>query len=496
MQKTVYILILLFLVISCQPKVSETPPVPEMRGVWITNVDSEVLFSKEGIVEAMDYLADRGFNLIFPVVWNKGYTLYPSQVMADYFGEEYRIDPLFAQQGRDPLAELITEAHRRGMEVMPWYEFGFASSFQENGGHLIRMKPHWAARDSSGALLTKNGFEWMNAIHPEVQDFMLALIKEMMETYDIDGIQGDDRLPAMPSEGGYDDFTRQLFIDETGKTPPLYSRETEWLQWKSDKLSDFGGRLYEMVKSYDPELIVSLSPSVYPWSKEEYLQDFPEWIRRRQVDILHPQAYRYEIERYKSTANEVALYSGLVPMEDGSYYVDIGETLISPGILIKSGPNYNGPAYVLEALRHHREVGFHGEIYFFYEGLHHANEYLADSLHARYYQQPVPLPYRDVPRRFETTELEPGSRDTYVIPEAGSYDIYIYMGFENRYEGPASVLLQVNGESRRIGHLVFRTEGGWNKVGTSQFNLNDRVRVSEIGGPTAQSVMLLINRKK
>lgn len=478
---------------ACSPS-APIEEVREMRGIWITNVDSEVLFEKEAIVEAMDYLADRGFNLIFPVVWNKGYTLFPSQVMVDYFGEEYQIDPLFAAQGRDPLKELIVEAHRRGMEVMPWFEFGFSSSFEQNGGHLLRMRPHWAARDSSGALLKKNGFEWMNAINPEVQDFMLALIRETIENYDIDGIQGDDRLPAMPSEGGYDDYTLQLFIDETGKTPPMYSREPEWLQWKADKLSDFGGRLHDLIKSYDENLIVSLSPSVYEWSKNEYLQDYPEWIRRQQVDILHPQAYRYEIERYKTTADDVALYSGLIPMEDGSYYVDIGKTLISPGILIKAGPRYNGPEYVLEALKHHREVGFHGEIYFFYEGLHHANQYLADSLHKYYYNVPASLPYRENAHRFPGIQTFAGER-ALRLPQTADYTVLVKLADGERYEGPASILLDVNGKELRVSNVNFSGTAGWNIIGRTSIKDSDRVRVHEIGGVIASDVMFLVNRQ-
>lgn len=389
---------------ACVQPEQAPEPVREMRGVWITNVDSDVLFDSTSIVEAMDYLADRGFNLVFPVVWNKGYTLYPSEVMVEYFGEEYRIDPLFAQQGRDPLAELIKAAHDRGMEVMPWFEFGFSSSYQDNGGHILARYPDWAAKDINGGLLTKNGFEWMNGINPEVQDFMLALINETIQNYNVDGVQGDDRLPAMPSEGGYDEYTKALYMSETGLEVPSDPREPAFLQWKADKLSDFGGRLYEMVKLHDPELIVSLSPSVYPWSKNEYLQDYPEWIRRKQVDILHPQAYRYEIERYKSTVEEVALYSGLIPDSTGGRYVDTGNVFIAPGVLIKAGPRYNGPDYVLEALKVHRELGLHGEIFFFYEGLHHANEFLADSLYKYYYNVPAVLPWRDTPKYTRTVE--------------------------------------------------------------------------------------------
>ena len=39
-------------------------------------------------------------------------------------------------------------------------------------------------------------------------------ILEVVKNYDIDGIQGDDRLPAMPAEGGYDAYTRNAYQKE------------------------------------------------------------------------------------------------------------------------------------------------------------------------------------------------------------------------------------------------------------------------------------------
>lgn len=387
-------------VVSCQ-KSSHIAPFTshEIRGVWITNIDSDVMFSREATAEAMQYLADRGFNVVFPVVWNEGYTLYPSEVMARTFGEAYRIDTVFANQGRDPLAELMIEAHKHGMEVIPWFEFGFSSSYNTNGGHILAQKPEWAAKDRDGNLLKKNNFEWMNPNHPQVQQLMLDLVEEVIRIYDVDGIQGDDRLPANPSEGGYDALTRAMYKDQTGNDVPDDPREPAFLQWKANQLSDFGGRLYTLVKSYDPELIVSLSPSPYPWSLEEYLQDSPEWIRRGQVDILHPQAYRYEIDRYKSTADEVALHGGLTDSSNTT-------TRIAPGILIKSGMKFNGPAYVKEAMLHNRSLGMHGEVFFFYEGLREQNQQLGDSLKAWFYQEPAGLPYRTgEPRRFRGIEV-------------------------------------------------------------------------------------------
>jgi uncharacterized lipoprotein YddW (UPF0748 family) len=447
---------LIGLMVACSQSTIHKPPTTnEIRGVWITNIDSEVMFSPEALREGMAYLADRGFNVVFPVVWNEGYTLYPSEVMARSFGEAYRIDTVFAQAGWDPLAQLIIEAHKHGMEVMPWFEFGFSSSYNAGGGHILAQKPDWAAKDRDGRLLKKNGFEWMNPNHPDVQQLMLDLIEEVIRLYDIDGIQGDDRLPANPSEGGYDDLTRRLYREETGLDVPDDPRETRFLRWKSDKLSDFGGRLYRLVKDLDPELIVSLSPSVYPWSKDEYLQDYPEWIRRRQVDILHPQVYRYEIDRYKQTADDVALYSGLT---DGSNTT----TLVAPGILIKSGRNYNGPAYVREAMAHNRSLGMHGDVFFFYEGLREENQNLGDTLKATFYAEPAGLPYRKgEPRRFAALEL---SDETLRAPQTGRYGVY-------------------------------RIENGFTvRTGTLDLKRGDRINPTNHGATPASPIWIIIDR--
>src|SRR4028118_1243539 len=96
-----------------------------IRGVWIPSTDCKVLTSQQQIAEAMKFLADTGFNTVFPVVWNRGFTAYPSQIMREQFGAE--IDARY--QSRDPLAELIVEANRVGLKVIPWFEYGFVSSY-------------------------------------------------------------------------------------------------------------------------------------------------------------------------------------------------------------------------------------------------------------------------------------------------------------------------------------------------------------------------------
>jgi uncharacterized lipoprotein YddW (UPF0748 family) len=357
-------------------------PQPELRGVWLTNVDSNVLDRRSAIDSAMAFLAEHHFNAVFPVVWNDGYTLYPSAVADSVYGE--RIDPAYA--GRDPLADVVDAAHAHGLAVIPWFEFGFASGYgPPNPGPILEARPSWAARDTSGAVLTKNGFRWLNPYRPDVRDFLAALVLEVARSYDVDGIQGDDRLPAHPVEGGYSEATRTLYAQQhDGRIPPA-PRDSAFKRWRADVLNAFAGRIHREVKAVDSTLQVSWAPSVYPWSYDEYLQDWPAWVREGHADLVHPQVYRRDSARYRQTLERQRPDSiGLSPNAQPRLY---------PGVLIKVGEYRISSEHLLHAVRANRAEGYAGEVLFFYEGLREANDLLADTLRATVYRDRVPLPF-------------------------------------------------------------------------------------------------------
>lgn len=377
------------------PYLAQTEFVEEVRGVWITNVASNVLYNKDEIARAMDYLAANGINVVFPVVWNKSETQYRSQIMKDQFGIE--IERAFETQGRDPLAELIVEAHRNGMEVIPWFEYGFAAAFGDpTGGRLVQANPHWASRDINGNIAERNGFYWLNAVHPEVQDFMNSLIHEVIDNYDVDGIQGDDRLPAMSSNAGYDDFTVELYQSEhDGANPPSFNTN-EWLLWRADKLTNYLGRLYRSVKEKDENLIVSMSPSVFRFSLENYLQDSPRWLDSMYVDMIHDQMYRYDVPAY---LNILQAAVGPDVASVGGYVKPIHRNKLFPGIIVRAGNRFVTPTQVRQKIAYNRQYGINGEVFFFYEGMGAANNYLADTLRTYFYDKPAILPFREGLRR-------------------------------------------------------------------------------------------------
>lgn len=350
----------------------------EIRGVWLTTTDSQVLRSQHNIAEAMDFLATTGFNVVFPVVWNKSATLYPSPTMRQTFGRE--IDPLSV--GRDPLAEIVKEARQVGLKIIPWFEYGFASSYNLNGGLLLQQKPEWAARDSQGNLLKKNGFEWLNALDPEVQAFLMNLVLEVVNNYDVDGIQGDDRFPALPSEGGYDAYTIGRYQQEFHRQPPQNPKDKQWLQWRADILTEFWARLYQQVKAVNPNLLVSVAPNIHDWAFQEYLQDSPTWLNRGIVDMIHPQIYRRDFSSYRAIADKLVK----------EQFTDATLPKLAPGILLKLGSYCISPEYLVQIIEYNRRLGIPGEVCFFYEGLRENNHALAKVLRNHPYAQSASFP--------------------------------------------------------------------------------------------------------
>jgi len=328
-----------------------------IRGVWVSDIASDVFDSEANIKECVRICHEIGINTIFPVVYNDAKTKYKSQVMQEYLGSE--IDPKYA--GRDPLAEMIKAAQEYNIEVVAWFEYGFASVYANNsGGALLAKYPHWASRDKNGNITEKNKFYWLDAYNPEVQLFLRKMIMEVVENYpDLAGVQGDDRLPALPSNGGYNKEVLEWYISETGQSVPTDDLDPKWLQWRADKLSDFGEYIFNHVKSVSPQSMVSWSPSPFNWSLQNYLQDWPEWLKRDIADYIHPQLYRYTFDAYKIALDQNWGYLSSFREK---------ELIFSPGVLLGIGSgDLITPKILEDILAYNRSKGIMGETYFYYE---------------------------------------------------------------------------------------------------------------------------------
>ncbi|EKQ71013.1 hypothetical protein OsccyDRAFT_1325 [Leptolyngbyaceae cyanobacterium JSC-12] len=340
-------------------------PTQEIRGAWMTNIDSFVLFNPRMLREAMRDLARLKFNTVYPVVWNWGYTVYPSSVARRVIG--YSIDPRYpGLQDRDPLAEVVQLGREKGIAVIPWFEFGFMAPADSE---LATKYPDWFTQRQDGSKIWMQGEYqrvWLNPFKPEVQQFVLALVDEIVSKYNVDGIQFDDHL-GLGVEFGYDPYTVALYKKEHGgKEPPKDPRDPAWVKWRADKITEFMGRIHRTVKARRRSAIVALSPNSQKFAYENYLQDWHTWRQRGFVEELILQVYRSDLQSFENELMQPEI-------QEAKLHIPVGVGVLTG---LKNKPV--SMSLVQQKIQIARDRGFAGVSFFFYETMWNLSNESAD----------------------------------------------------------------------------------------------------------------------
>jgi len=272
-------------------------PPTEVRGVWIaSHHHCAVWQSREALARALDRLVALGWNTLFPAVWNRGFSAWPSAVM-----ERHGLppqDPFFANAGVDPLWWLVDLARERRLTVIPWLEYGFAAEPVGMPGPLLAARPEWAARDRLGQVVTHGGLRWLNALDPAVGEFLAALLLEVVERYGVDGVQGDDHI-AVPCAGSHDPVTLSRYRRCTGRAPDAMLEPLAWNRFRARTLSRWVRQTGKRLHTLRPGLRWCLSPAPWPTGLRQLMQDSASWLGQGGVDLLIPQLYRPTVPAYR-----------------------------------------------------------------------------------------------------------------------------------------------------------------------------------------------------
>jgi len=370
---------LTLLLLRSPPKVainSSTPSVStELRGVWLTNVASPVLFMPWRVNRALHQLSELNFNTVYPVVWNRGHTFYPSAVAERVMGRAQDQVLEIVRMGQDVLAEIVKQGHKQKLRVIPWFEYGFMTP---PNSELARRHPDWLTirRDRTKTFKEvpdeQDGLKeapkfirqglfnkqvWLNPLHPEVQKFILNMIVEVVTQYDVAGVQLDDHF-GLPVELGYDPFTVKLYQKEhQGKRPPDNPWDSEWMRWRADKITDFMAQIFEAVKAVKPNAIVSLSPSPQGFAYRAYLQDWQTWVQQGLVEELILQVYQDDLNSFVTELSHPA--------------IQMARRQIPVGVGILTG-TWKRPINIAQIQRQVKAVrdrGFDGVSFFYWESL-------------------------------------------------------------------------------------------------------------------------------
>ena len=368
-----------------QPITSNTSAATEVRGVWLTNVASGVLFMPGGISRAIKQLATLNFNTLYPVVWNRGHTFYPSDLANQVMGKKQEPLLTLTHPGNDVLEQFVKQGHDHGLRIIPWFEYGLIVPAKST---IATNHPDWltytlpVSKNLSSAQLTEDLIQgnqslhnyfpqaikflrrkseiqhlWLNPFHPQVQEFITDLIVEVVTNYDVDGIQLDDHF-GMPVAMGYDPFTVKLYQQEhQGRTPPNNPRNAEWMRWRADKISYFMAKIFQAVKAEKPDIVVSLSPNPQKFSYQNYLQDWLTWVQWGLVDELVLQVYRNDLGSFTRELSDPA-----VQFARSRIPVSIG---ISTGTMV----NPMDMELIQQQVTSAREGNFSGVSFFYWESL-------------------------------------------------------------------------------------------------------------------------------
>jgi uncharacterized lipoprotein YddW (UPF0748 family) len=284
---------------------AENPPPlkREFRGVWVATVANIDWPSKPGLPaekqkEELIAILDKAVKLHLNAV------VFQVRPMADALYEsklepwsEFLTGTMGKSPGYDPLAFAVQEAHARGLELHAWFNPYRARTPTAKSpapdNHITKRRPDLAK--------SYGRHYWMNPTHPDVQDHSMAVILDVVQRYDVDGVHIDDYFYPYKEkdEAGKiipfpDDDTWQTYQEAGGKL----KRD----DWRRDAVNKFIERMYKDVKHAKPWVKVGVSPfgiwrpgnppgiaGFDPYG--ELYADAKLWFNEGWVDYYSPQLY-------------------------------------------------------------------------------------------------------------------------------------------------------------------------------------------------------------
>jgi len=380
---------LLFIILSSQIFSQYIYPKRETRGVWIATVadidwpsDKNAPPKKqmEELTAMLDKLETAGINSLFFQVRTECDALYQSKYEPwSYWltGEQGKApDPYY-----DPLAFIISESHKRGMELHAWFNPYRAAKtngeYEIAATHISQIHPEW--------ILNFKTFKILNPGIPAVTHYIARVISDVVRRYDVDGIHFDDYFyPYSPKITKQDAST---FAKYKGKF-------TNIDDWRRNNINKMVEEVYDSIKAIKPYVKFGISP--FGIVENKYARtsgmdsysvlycDPMAWLKNKTVDYILPQLY-WEI------GSKAADYASLLPW----WALSAGERQVYVGIYSTkmAAPSYKGLPNELERqIRLSRQmIKTYGTVFYSAKSIAGNYSHFADSLKL-YYKYPTLQP--------------------------------------------------------------------------------------------------------
>ncbi len=249
---------------------------------------------RDRIAHDLQRLSAAGFNTVFVSAYSHGRALYPSQTVAQ--------DPAFsAVDGFDPLQAALEEGKQAGLSVHAWVDAFDAGQAASDGTlpPLLLEHPDWAAmarddRTPAAAAASQGGRCFLSPAHPEVQEFIMDVVRELVTSYALDGVHLDSVCYPEGKDAPYDFNPRvlELAAADLGFAPRSIglniARWNGWFDWRCRNLDAFVGGLVSMIREVSPGTLISASVYPYPDSVLLRMQDWSKWTAPGWLDFVVP----------------------------------------------------------------------------------------------------------------------------------------------------------------------------------------------------------------
>jgi uncharacterized lipoprotein YddW (UPF0748 family) len=374
-------------------------PQSEFRGVWIAtvvNIDwpppkATTEEQKASFIKMLDLHKRNGMNAIIMQVRPAGDAFFPSPY-------EPWSEWLTGVQGQaptpfyDPLAFMIEETHKRGMEFHAWLnpyraEFRIGkSSIAAN--HLLKKRPDW--------FLAYGNTRYFDPANKEVQKFVVDVIRDIVRRYDVDAVHLDDYFYPYP-------VGSTPFPDDSAyKASATRLSKADWRRANVDSIIK---NINIAIKQTKPYVKFGISPfSVWRNASVDNLgsdskagvsnfddlyADVLLWLRKGWIDYVTPQLYRPigdALIDYQKLADWWAANSF-------GRHVYIGIGIYRASETSASSNAFKNPSELPNQIKISRNIpGVQGCIYFSGKNFERNPNGWNDSLQNNYYRVPAKVP--------------------------------------------------------------------------------------------------------
>jgi uncharacterized lipoprotein YddW (UPF0748 family) len=275
---------------------------PEFRGVWIASVDNIDWPSKKGLpvdvqkaefVRILNLHQQNGMNAVVVQIRPATDAFYPSPY-------EPWSEWLSGVQGKppapyyDPLQFMITETHKRNMQFHAWcnpyradFKIGTASIAPS---HITRIHPEW--------FLDYGGKKYFDPGNQEAQSFVVDVIRDIVERYQVDAIHFDDYFYPYRIAG-------QEFPDSV--TYRRYGSNLKKDDWRRSNVDSIIVKLYRTIRSTRAAVQFGISPfgvwrnaekdpdgsntKAGQTNYDDLYADILLWLKKGWIDYVAPQLY-------------------------------------------------------------------------------------------------------------------------------------------------------------------------------------------------------------